>query len=95
MPEMINIRGFSIESTDIEIDAEEYESAKADETLDLELDVYLSDMDGETVIVEPSGKMLKPFDVQRSGHMIDVLRKALDATPLDDIEAYVAKRKRG
>ncbi len=60
-PELINLTGRSDERTSITINRAEYEQAKADDTLDHLLDVYLSDMDGETEVVEPDGTVVRPY----------------------------------
>jgi hypothetical protein len=48
-------------SAEITVNRAEYEQAKADGTVDHLLDVYLSDMDGETTITEPDGTIYNPY----------------------------------
>lgn len=46
---------------DVVFDRDEYEQAKADDKLDHLVDVYVSDMDGESVVVEADGTEIRPF----------------------------------
>ncbi len=60
-PSMINLRGVSEDSTVMTVSREEYEQAKREGMLDHMLDVYLSDMDGETYVIEPDGTVVRPY----------------------------------
>ena len=45
----------------VEVDREEYEAAKAEGKLDHFLDAYASDIDTETVVIEPDGTEINPY----------------------------------
>lgn len=87
----ITLRGFSVESTEIKISEARYREASADEMLDLELDVYLSDMDGETFVIEPDGTVVSPYG--REPDLMALLRPILDAVPAWQVEQYAASRR--
>lgn len=55
MSETITIRAVKQGEEEITVDRAEYEAAKADGMLDHLLDVYLSDMETNTVLIEPDG----------------------------------------
>lgn len=57
----ITIRAVVHGEQDIEVDSGEYAAAKAAGTLDHLLDVYLSDIDTATVLVEPDGTEVQPY----------------------------------
>lgn len=46
---------------DVVFDRSEYEQAKADDKLDHLVDVYVSDMDGDSYVVEADGAIIRPF----------------------------------
>jgi len=48
--------------TDIVVDRAEYEAAKASGELDQFLDVYVSDMECDTTVVEPDGTEIDPYE---------------------------------
>lgn len=48
--------------TTVEVDRAEYEQAKRDGEVDHFLDVYMSDLDGTSYVVEPDGTEYSPFD---------------------------------
>jgi hypothetical protein len=48
--------------TTVEVDRAEYEQAKRDGEVDHFLDVYLSDLDGTSYVIEPDGREYAPFD---------------------------------
>lgn len=87
----ITLRGFGVERTEIKISETEYREAVRDEQVDLMLDAYLSDMDGETFVIEPDGTVVSPY-----GRDIDVLalvRPLLDTIPTWQIEQYAMSRR--
>lgn len=62
-----------------------------DERVDYELDAYLSDMDGETFVIEPDGTVVNPY-----GNRVDVLdlvRPLLDVIPTWQVEQYAMSRR--
>nr|WP_221374533.1 hypothetical protein [Actinoplanes polyasparticus] len=64
--ETITLEAERTSRTTITVNRAEYEQAKADNRVDHLLDVYLSDMDGETTITEPDGTIYDPSDVTRT-----------------------------
>jgi hypothetical protein len=90
----IKVQGISIEHTEIEISEAVYRQAIADERLDHELDVYLSDMDGETFVIEPDGIVVDPYGNAIDVHdLLDMVRPVLEALPTWMVEQYVADRR--
>lgn len=87
----ITLKGFSVESADIEISEAVYRQALVDERLDHELDVYLSDMDGETFVIEPDGRVVSPYG--RTVDLLELLQPALDALPTWRVEQYAMSRR--
>ncbi len=96
MPEMITVQGWCIETASIETDAETYESAKADDELDLELDSALSNMNPSTFVIEAGGKVLAPYEspVERSPEwVLEKLEPLLDRLPAQLIIDYASSRE--
>ncbi len=96
MPEMIQIKAWSIERATIEIDAEHYETVKRAYMLDHELDHELSDMGGDTFLIEASGKVLAPYDspVERSPEWVmEMITPLLDQLPHHLLDIYVMGRE--
>lgn len=89
----INLQAFSIESaTMADIDSAEHQNAKDTETLDHEYDVYLSDMEGETFIVEPDGTLLWPY--RNPGvTVLELLAPILEHVTVREIKDYLIHRE--
>lgn len=98
MTEMIKVRGWSIETREIEIEKATYETAKRDDTLDQQLDVWLSDMSGETFVIEPDGTAINPYPgtvdqvVISASEIVEMLKPLLDALPSYAVRAYAQDR---
>lgn len=92
MSEEIKLKAFTIGSTTITTDEERYESAKCDRELDYEYDIELSNMGGETFIVEPDGTALWPYGTAPTGGIIELLEPVLDCVPAEVLQAYFAQR---
>jgi len=90
----IKLRGFTIEQAEIEFDEAAYRRAVANETLHHDFDVYLSDMDGTTFVIEPDGTVVNPYGpaLDPNGLMTEI-RPVLDALPAWMVEQYVASRR--
>jgi hypothetical protein len=61
MDDMITLRLVEHGERTIEVDRAEYEAAKTASELDYFLDVWASDIDSDTTVVEPDGTELKPW----------------------------------
>ncbi len=91
--EEIMLKAFTIESCTIEADPAEHAGIKAAGELDHEYDTQLSDMDGETFMVESDGEILWPYRAEGSpGNVMDLLAPVLDCVPAGLIAAYVSAR---
>lgn len=88
----MKVTGFSIECKKIEIEEERYRRAKRDNRLDHELDVYLSDMDGYTVVVEENGTVVNPYG--GTADLLKMVAPLLDLIPVREIKDYVIHRER-
>jgi hypothetical protein len=59
--ETITLEAERTSSTTITVNRAEYEQAKTEGRVDHLLDVYLSEMEGETTITEPDGTIYDPY----------------------------------
>lgn len=96
--EEITLCAFTIEYTTIEnVSAQEHAGVKAADAVGDEYDVYLSDMDGITFMVEPDGSILFPYEeLDSEGATGMVMRHVwpiLDALPPELLYAYLAERE--
>lgn len=87
----MHIKAFSVKRAEFDLDGAVYRQAKADDRVDHEVDVYVSDMDGETVLVEPDGTVVNPYG--NRDDLLDLARPVLDEIPTWQIEQYVAGRR--
>jgi hypothetical protein len=92
-PGRIKLTGVSIETTTIEIVEADYRAAKRGHRLDHELDVYLSDMDGHTLVIEPDGEAVNPYDGPED--LMAVLEPVLAHVPTADLAQYLTDRLKG
>jgi hypothetical protein len=89
----IKVQAFTIESIEIKTTDEEYRTARADSELADRYDAHLSDMDGETVIIEPeTGVAFDPYAGQ-DVDLMDLLRPILAHVPTWVIDQYAASRR--
>lgn len=89
----IELKAFSIESTTWKTHPEHHDYVKRHHYVDNEYDTQLSDMDGETFIVEPDGTVLWPYGRPAVGSVIDLLTPVLDLLPVMHIEHYLSARR--
>jgi hypothetical protein len=87
----IELTGVSIAHTTIKTEEAVYRQALADERLDFEYDAYLSDMDEETVLIEPDGTVVSPYGNRVD--LMDLVSPVLDQIPTWQVEQYVAARR--
>jgi len=90
-PEMITLHAFTVERTTIDVAADKHAATVAADDVGNEYDHALSDMDGETVIVQPDGTVLNPY-----GSVTDLgalIKPILDHVPTWQIEQYAASRR--
>jgi hypothetical protein len=61
-PDRVAVRLFVEEVIrDVVFDRDEYEQAKTDDELDHLIDIHVSDMDGDSYVVEADGTMISPY----------------------------------
>ena len=93
LQQRITLLGFTVETTSFETTLQAHDAALAADSLDIEYDVYLSDMASETVIVEPDGNVLWPHRDDDSGSLLDLIEPILKHIPTWALEQYVAARR--
>lgn len=91
MSETITIHGFSVEQTTFEVDAEEHAATVASDNVGNEYDHHLSDMDGETVVVQPDGTVINPYGPETE--LFALVEPILKHVPTWRVEQYVASRR--
>jgi len=92
----VTIHGISISTTEIEVDPADFAHAVDAEQLDHEYDTYLSDMDGETVIVDHLGVVHRPYGGEvpdDAVFLMDLLEPILRHVPTWRIDQYAAARR--
>ena len=87
----ITVKAFGIERTEIATTTETFESARAAEELGDEYDTWLSDMDGETLIIAPDGAVINPYG--NAIDLLDLLKPILDEIPTWKVEQYATARR--
>src|ERR1044072_3964285 len=93
MSEMIKLQGWSIESREIEIPAQDYRAAIAQDRLEYELDPYLSDMYGVTFVIETGiGRVITLWE--QPPEIMERITPLLDTLSLRTIKDYVIQRER-
>jgi hypothetical protein len=87
----IKLIGISVETREIEIEESDYRAAVEEDRLDHELDTQLSDMYGETVVVDPDGTVVNPYG--GTAVLVEIARPVLDQLPTWIVEQYAAHRR--
>jgi hypothetical protein len=91
MPDEIEIEAFTIERTSIKTTREEFDAARESEGLGNEYDVWLSDMDGETVVIAPDGTVLNPYG--SATDLLALIKPILAQVPTWQVEQYAMSRR--
>lgn len=87
----IEVKAFTVERTTIKTTLAEFAAARAAGELGDYYDAWLSDMSGETVIVDPDGYVINPYG--RRTDLLDLLSPLLDEIPTWRVEQYVTSRR--
>lgn len=87
----ITVLGVTVATREITIDEAVYRQAAADDTLDDELDPWLSDMPERTVVVEPDGTTVHLYGGEAD--LLALVTPVLDRIPTWIVEQYVTGRR--
>lgn len=86
----MKITAFQIDSTEFPVD-DTYHQIKAEGRIEDEFDYRLSDMDGETILIEEDGTEVQLYGNTTS--LFDLVRPILDRLPTWQIDQYAAERR--
>jgi hypothetical protein len=89
--ETIEVQAFTIERTTIKTTEDEYREAREAEELGDAYDTYLSDMDGQTLIIDPEFGPVNPYGGTED--LMELLKPILAHVPTWKIEQYATARR--
>lgn len=90
----ITLHGVSVATTAIQTTEGEYAEAVEHYRLDLDYDVWLSDMSRTTVIIDHEGRVRSPYDdPDAEVDLIEILEPVLRHVPTWKVEQYAAQRR--
>lgn len=89
--DQITLHAFTVEQTTIKVDAAAHAATVAHGDAANEYDHDLSDMDGQTVIVQPDGAVLNPYG--DTTDLLELVRPILAHIPTWRIDQYAASRR--
>lgn len=90
--ERVKLLGITIETTEFEEERTLFDQAVKDDRLEYEYDTHLSDMDGETLIIDTeAGAVHNPYG--RGTDLLKLLRPILDRMPTHVLSLYLMDRR--